>query len=597
MQPLAKKTLKKVGLATVVGLAASCLAMLLVNTVPWLGHVELQISPNQGIAALPQIVVVSQTRDTLDKLGEVESEPDAALPRRFHADLIRTVAKGGAKVVLMDYDFSEKRNEEENQLVRDAMEQVAPTVVILGQVPHSGQQIAQGAEPTITFKGSFVKPSIEPPNVVSGSLIPYNPDLSIRGFYIRAFDPDTMQEYPHVAVLAALASRGLGSDALELSETGDAYMAPGFRWPVGLDYEYRTRWTRHAQPFPTIEYSDALRGDPARFRNKIVVVGSEVERLEYFATEAHGTMVGNQIVAQFVNSLIGPAKIQAASTSILFNALWGWTLGLIAGLFAASLRPFPVVLSLVGAGALAVLVPTYALDYANLRIETLAPAISVIVSMITMAAIYGVKAKQFDPATGRKPGRPVEAAIMFVDLKGSTAAISDMELKDASSMLRQVLESLILVIRSNGGSVERTMGDGAMAMWFQQGRRQSDHHLRSCMATVLAFREEIDKLDAATKLQFNRAADLTIGIEVGIIRGDMVIQKGHEEWSWFGTPIHLTARLQSYCGEAKQRVCIGPSLAMRIARRYPLHSLGVAEFKGFPEPVEVFTIETDQNLE
>lgn len=163
MQPLTKKKLTRIGLAVAIGLASSCLAMALVNTVGWLGHVELQISPNQGIATSPQIVVVSQTKDTLDKLGEVDSEPDAALPRRFHAELIRTLAKGGAKVVLMDYDFSEKRNEEENQLVRGAVEQVAPTVVILGQVPHSGQQIAQGAEPTITFKVSFVKPSIEPP--------------------------------------------------------------------------------------------------------------------------------------------------------------------------------------------------------------------------------------------------------------------------------------------------------------------------------------------------------------------------------------------------------------------------------------------------
>ena len=597
MQPLTKKKLTRLGLAVAIGLASSCLAMALVNTVGWLGHVELQISPNQGIATSPQIVVVSQTKDTLDKLGEVDSEPDAALPRRFHADLIRTLAKGGAKVVLMDYDFSEKRNEEENQLVRNAMEQVAPTVVILGQVPHSGQQIAQGAEPTLTFKGSFVKPSIEPPNVVSGSLIPYNPDLSIRGFYIRASDPDTMQEYPHVAVLAALASRGLGSDALEPSETGDAYLAPGFRWPVGLDYEYRTRWTRLARPFPTIEYSDALRGDPTRFRDKIVVVGSEVERLEYFQTESHGTMVGNQIVAQFVNSLIGPAKVQAGTTSIFFNAVWGWVLGLISGLFAASLKPFQLIMGLASACLLAILVPTYALAFANLRIETLAPATSALLSMTGMAAIFGVRAKRFDPIAGRKPGRPIEAAIMFVDLKGSTAAISDMELSDASSMLRQVLEALIRVIRNNGGSVERTMGDGLMAMWFPKGRRTEGKHLEDCMKTVMAFQETIDKLDAATKQQFNRAADLTIGIEVGEIRGELVMEKGHEEWSWFGTPIHLAARLQSHCGQAKERVCIGPALAERVSHSYSLRPLGVTEFKGFSEPIEVFTIETDQNLE
>ena len=141
-------------------------------------------------------------------------EPDAALPRRFHADLIRTLAKGGAKVVVMDYDFSEKRDEAENRLVRDAMEAASPTIIVLGHIPLAGQMLVPGEEPQANFKGNFVKPSISPPNVVSGSLIPYNAALSIRGLYIRVSDLKTGIDYPHVAVLAALASRGLQSDSL-----------------------------------------------------------------------------------------------------------------------------------------------------------------------------------------------------------------------------------------------------------------------------------------------------------------------------------------------------------------------------------------------
>ncbi len=590
MNAIARKRLKKLGLAIIVGLATSCLALLLVNKVDWLGHVELRISPNQGIPASPDIMVVSQTRKTLANLGLEDMEAGAPVPRRFHADLIRTLAKGGAKVVVMDYNFSDQLVEEENRLVKVAIEEAAPTVVVLGHMHEADQVIIQGEQPTVEMKGNFIRPPAPFPHVMSGSLTPYNPDQMIRGLYVRYFDPNVRRHYPHVAVLAALASRGMNGDALELSEAGDAYIAPGFRWPVGLDFEYRSRWTSRPKPFPTIEYADAIHGDPQRFRGKIVVVGSEVADKDDFATESLGVQMGHQVVAQFVNSLISPAEFQAAPTSILANGLWGWALGLMAGLLAASLRPLLFLLGVAGAGALAALAPIYVLDYASLRLETLAPFLSAIFSAISLSTLYGIKAKRFDPAHGRKPGRAVEAAIMFVDLKGSTAAISDMELSEVGAMLRQVLEALVKAIRSHGGSVERTMGDGAMAMWFPSGRGGRDAHLRQCLETVVAFRRTIEQLDAATKAKFNRDADLTIGIEVGEITGDLVAEKGHEEWSWFGAPIHLAARLQSHCGQAKVRVCIGPEMARRAGGPFGAIFLERATFKGFADPVEVYTL-------
>jgi len=128
--------------------------MLLVNTVGWLGHVELQLSPNRGIAASPDIVVISQTRETLSRLGQ--DAVDEPVPRRFHSQLVRALSKAGAKVVVMDYEFGGEGDEKENQLVRRAVEDAAPTKIVLGRVQQAGQQFNGDGEPSVMFNGNFV---------------------------------------------------------------------------------------------------------------------------------------------------------------------------------------------------------------------------------------------------------------------------------------------------------------------------------------------------------------------------------------------------------------------------------------------------------
>lgn len=579
---------KRFVVSAIATLVSVPLAVLAVNVIPWLGYVELRLTPAAIAPASPDIVIVTQTKATLAKLGEVGAEPDAPLPRRVFADLLTRLDKAQARVVLMDYDFSERLDDDQNNRVREVLANLEHTRVVLGHVPVSGQTLAEG-EPSATFKGNFLKPPLAPERVDSGSLLPWNPDQVIRGLFLRIKDPETDEFYWHVAARTAAIWKGFSLDEMRFDPDRYAFVSKGIVWPVGLNFEYRTQWTSDPKPFETIEFSEALSAPSERFRDKIVIVGSSVDTREYFGTEQFGVMVGHDLIAQFVNSLCVPAEKQVREGSILSTLTLAAFLGFLSALIASGLKP----LQLLSGAAIAIggglLAPRLSLLAISIRLETTAPILAALLSLGLATGYFGVRLKKFDPLLGRTPGEEVEAAIMFVDLKGSTAAISGMELNQVRAMLGSVLEGLIGSIRKRGGTIERTMGDGVFALWVNQDG-DDDSHVDGCLAAVFDFEDLIAHLDAETRAAFDRSADLTVGVEVGVISGDIVKQQGHEEWSWFGAPIHLTARLQSYCGQVGTRVCVGPEFAKRVEGAARIESVGSATMKGFPEPVPVFTV-------
>ncbi|MFN3730321.1 MAG: CHASE2 domain-containing protein [Fimbriimonadaceae bacterium] len=589
--------LKNFGTALVALVVATCAAVglqLAVDRVGWMGHLELTLSPNRPLAPDRRIALVVIETDTPRRLGV--DQVTTIVPRRFHADLLRGLHTVRAKAVLFDLDFSEEFDESQNVLVREAIEDVAPMPVILGFTPVAGRGVTRDGEPVTLFAPNFVKPPLTPDHVMEGSLIPWNPDRVVRGIQMRFWDEDSQLPHPHVAVLGALALADLRPADLRRDVAQSRFVAGGYQWPVGADLEYRARWTASGGEFDRFEYAEALQlvsQGTSTFANRLVLIGSEADVKDYYETDSLGVLSGVEIVGQFVNSLLAPATGQFTRASMGVNAAWATLLGLVAFLAVSTLQPARIGLGLGVSIALAIALPYLSLQFLATRIDTLAPVLTILLCAGASALYVGNRNKRFDPTYGRKPGEPVKAAVLFVDLKGSTSAIADLELAEVEKMLKEVLETLIQVIRSHGGSIERTMGDGVFAMWFARParrwpKRPANDHLIQCYDATRALLRQVGAMDEELQRKFARRGALTIGVEAGEIVGDVVSEAGHEEWSWFGMPIHVTARLQSLCGDLKVSACLGPTFQDGLGDARHLVPLGEFELKGVPERKRVF---------
>ena len=173
-----------------------------------------------------------------------------------------------------------------------------------------------------------------------------------------------------------------------------------------------------------------------------------------------------------------------------------------------------------------------------------------------------------------RPGDEValkRVALMFTDLRGSTALYTDIGDAGAYQLVRDHFAFLAGIVRAHDGAVVKTIGDAVMA----------------------AFADPADALRAALAIQgqvaaFNaRRADTTLVIKLGLHEGPCIAVTLNDRLDYFGTTVNMAARLQSESRGGD--IVISRELAADPAAQALLAGANLceeqADLKGFAAPV------------
>ncbi len=131
-----------------------------------------------------------------------------------------------------------------------------------------------------------------------------------------------------------------------------------------------------------------------------------------------------------------------------------------------------------------------------------------------------------------RPGDEVSierVAIMFTDLRGSTALYESIGDAAAYRLVREHFAFLTGIVRANNGAVVKTIGDAIMAVFADPGE---------------AFQAALDiQLKIAA---FNRAEqDRGLIVKLGLHLGPCIAVTLNERLDYFGTTVNMAARLQA----------------------------------------------------
>lgn len=156
--------------------------------------------------------------------------------------------------------------------------------------------------------------------------------------------------------------------------------------------------------------------------------------------------------------------------------------------------------------------------------------------------------------------------VLFTDLVGSTALMSEVGPDRSDALRREHFDLLRQVVAETGGREIKNVGDGLMVV----------------------FGSNVRALDAAAGIQqrvevANRAAREPLMVRIGISHGDADVDDG----DYFGPPVVEAARLCAVAGAGTilvsdiVKVLAGGRAGRRFEPRGPI------ELKGLPEPLEV----------
>ncbi|MBO6781707.1 MAG: adenylate/guanylate cyclase domain-containing protein [Alphaproteobacteria bacterium] len=185
-----------------------------------------------------------------------------------------------------------------------------------------------------------------------------------------------------------------------------------------------------------------------------------------------------------------------------------------------------------------------------------------------------------------RPGDEVSiqrVALMFTDLRGSTALYGTIGDARAYGLVRDHFAVLTQIVRNHDGAVVKTIGDAVMAAFTDPGN-------------ALAAAIEIQQAVAAFNAEHAQSAgtDDAVTIKIGLHEGPCIAVTLNDRLDYFGTTVNMAARLQGQ--SAGGDIVLSEEIAEDPAVAATLGDIPVsqesAELRGFDAPVPFRRLES-----
>jgi class 3 adenylate cyclase len=183
-------------------------------------------------------------------------------------------------------------------------------------------------------------------------------------------------------------------------------------------------------------------------------------------------------------------------------------------------------------------------------------------------------------------GEPKTVTALFVDIKGSTELMRDLDPEEARAIVDPVLQLMMAAVHRYGGYVAQSTGDGIFAL-FGAPIAHEDHPQRALHA-ALAMQEELHRYADRLRNEGKIPVEARVGVNTGEVVVRTIETGGHTEYTPVGHVANLAARMQTAAptgsiaaSEATQRLCEG---------YFEFRALGPTAIKGLDAPIEVYEV-------
>lgn len=591
------------------------------------------------------VVVVQIRTNTQEALQDVTLRPPGSTQpltfrnhqRAFHARVVDTLRKLGARVIAIDMLFDQADPETDADFARAIREH--GRVVLAALREESNLEEGGRAEsdqiyyPEATLRGSASMGIVN---------IPMDPDKTVRRFswWLPGIDEDTGEDalLPTLGVAAAALYGGVNPrKALETEfRPRGTFLGGRVQWLPDAENHSRTSYIRFTGPrgFPSgpdsiVAYEDVFRAgeDPNLFaslqrqcRDKIVLIGnsatiahdyhrvpvlsysirngrSATQEMPGVEIQAHviQTALGGRYVHQatdltqvllllatclliaLMGRLLNPAPL-VALTAVLFAVLWGGSIALLA---ESRIWLEPVTASV---GALLTAVGETGFMYFAERGYRLQ-----VRRQLSRHVGPGVADKLAEDEWPELSGESREITMLFSDLQGFTSLSETMSSAEICALLNRYFGVIFPILDRYSGTVDKLMGDGMMA-YFGWPIREPNH----AWCAVRCAIEIEEELEAWLALPENAGLPrlrTRIGIHTGVATIGEIGTGTRTEFTVIGDIVNVASRLEGMNKDYGTSILISDATYQPIQGKVLGTFRGNATVRGRKEPMPVYSIE------
>jgi len=191
-----------------------------------------------------------------------------------------------------------------------------------------------------------------------------------------------------------------------------------------------------------------------------------------------------------------------------------------------------------------------------------------------------------NPRLLQEDGVRKTVTVMFADLRGFTKLCEKTEPEILIKMLRECFGKLISIVRANGGTIDKLIGDSLMVVWGNP-LPQPDHAERA-VASGLEMQVAMRYLRRKWQNRLGCRIDLGIGINtaevvVGTIGSDQFC-----DYTVLGYGVNIASRIERSCSGGE--ICISAQTASLLNGHYQCESMGQFSYKNVRHKTEIFRV-------
>jgi adenylate cyclase len=194
-------------------------------------------------------------------------------------------------------------------------------------------------------------------------------------------------------------------------------------------------------------------------------------------------------------------------------------------------------------------------------------------------------------------GARVPVTVLFSDLIGFTTLSEKGDPEALVVQLNEYLSRMTSVVFGNGGTLDKFIGDGIMAVWGNVRSLGMTEDAKNCARAALGMRRELRKLNE----KWREEGRMGFGMGIGINHGEVVVGNigSHERMdpTVIGDSANLASRIEGLTRVYGLDILVGATAAELVRDEVYLRSVARVQVKGKTKPVDVLTFVGARNEE
>jgi class 3 adenylate cyclase len=193
-----------------------------------------------------------------------------------------------------------------------------------------------------------------------------------------------------------------------------------------------------------------------------------------------------------------------------------------------------------------------------------------------------------------KKGYKKNVTVLFSDLRDFTKNSNKFSPENIVSLLNYYFNEMNQIVYSEGGIVDKFMGDGLFAIFnaFEDHEDHCDRAIRAALKMQEKINEINSKVLGSSLRQFPKL-ESGMGIHTGVVTLCTLGNDEKTEFTAIGETVNIAARLEGKAKEiGRTAIVVSKSLERCLKNRYHMTSHGVHHIRGIEEGIELLSVES-----